>query len=85
MLAHESRVYKKLSGGGIAYKLIDIEGIPKLKWFGIEGNYNILIIQLLGPSLQDLLTISHSCFPHSTVVLLAIQMVLCGLIITQFS
>lgn len=33
-----------------------IEGIPKLFYFGTEGDYNVLVIELLGPNLEDLLS-----------------------------
>ncbi|RZC54161.1 hypothetical protein C5167_013017 [Papaver somniferum] len=29
-------------------------GIPNMRWFGVEMDYNILIMDLLGPSLEDL-------------------------------
>jgi hypothetical protein len=31
-----------------------VVGIPGVKWFGSEGDYNVLVIDLLGPSLEDL-------------------------------
>ncbi|GFQ08829.1 casein kinase i isoform delta-like [Phtheirospermum japonicum] len=38
-------MYKLLQGG---------TGIPNVRWFGVEGDYNVLVMDLLGPSLQDL-------------------------------
>lgn len=32
----------------------DIPGYPKVHWFGVEGDYNVMIMDLLGPSIQDL-------------------------------
>jgi hypothetical protein len=44
-------------------------------WFGSEGDYNILVIELLGPSLQDLFAYSNNSFSLKTVLLIAKQMV----------
>jgi hypothetical protein len=29
-------------------------GIPHIRWFGQERDYNVLVMDLLGPSLEDL-------------------------------
>lgn len=29
-----------------------IAGFPTVYWFGVEGDYNILIMSILGPNLQ---------------------------------
>ena len=47
-LFYESKLYMALQGG---------IGIPKIHWCGSQGNYNILIMDLLGPSLEDYLII----------------------------
>eukprot|EP01051_Picozoa_sp_SAG22_P004050 SAG22_NODE_208_length_15237_cov_22.602774_11_plen_265_part_00 len=44
-LLYESKLYRLLAGG---------IGIPNVRWFGVEGEFNILVMDLLGPSLEDL-------------------------------
>ena len=39
-----------------------IERIPKLIWVGIKGNYNILIMNILGSSLKNLMKLSQGKF-----------------------
>eukprot|EP00267_Zea_mays_P058017 XP_023158053.1 glycine cleavage system H protein 2, mitochondrial-like [Zea mays] len=29
-------------------------GIPHLKWFGVEGQYNVMVIDLLGPKVREM-------------------------------
>ena len=65
-LDYESRVYKYLSGG---------VGIPFIRWYGREGEYNAMVIDLLGPSLEDLFNYCHRTFSYKTVIMLALQMI----------
>lgn len=51
-------------------------GIPNIKWFGAEGDYNVLVMDLLGPSLEDLFGYCNRKFTLKTVLMLADQMVL---------
>lgn len=51
-----------------------IDGIPSVKWFGSEGDYNVLVIDLLGPSLEDLFNYCGKRFSLKTVLMLADQM-----------
>ncbi|GLC46182.1 Casein kinase 1-like protein 8 [Pleodorina starrii] len=65
-LLYESKLYKILQGG---------VGIPNLRWYGIEGEYNVMVIDLLGPSLEDLFNFCGRKFSVKTVLMLADQMI----------
>lgn len=49
-------------------------GIPNVYYFGQEGLHNILVIDLLGPSLEDLFDHCNRRFTIKTVVMVAKQM-----------
>ena len=42
--------------------LKEIERIPTCLYFGIQGNYSLLIMNLLGPSLKDLINYCKGSF-----------------------
>jgi len=65
-LQYESRLYRLLEGG---------VGIPQIKWFGVEGDYNVMVMELLGPSLEDLFNFCNRKFSVKTVLLLADQLI----------
>jgi serine/threonine protein kinase len=48
-------------------------GIANCHWFGSEGDFNIMAMDLLGPSLEDFLSYSKQ-FSVKTVLMLADQM-----------
>ena len=64
-LLTESKIYKSLSGG---------LGIPAIKWYGVEGDYNVLVMELLGKSIEDLFVSCQKKFTLKTVLMLADQM-----------
>ncbi|CAI0449359.1 unnamed protein product [Linum tenue] len=65
-LHYESKIYMILQGG---------TGIPELKWFGVEGDYNVMVIDLLGPSLEDLFNYCNRKFSLKTVLMLGDQLI----------
>lgn len=62
---YESKVYKIVSGH---------PGIPAVHWYGVEGDYNVMVLDLLGPSLEDLFNFCDRKFSLKTVLMLADQM-----------
>ena len=50
-------------------------GIPHIRWFGVERDYNVLVMDLLGPSLEDLFNFCSRRFTMKTVLMLADQMI----------
>ncbi|KAF8267066.1 casein kinase I [Lactarius quietus] len=61
-LEHECTVYRKISG------------IPHVCWFGTEGGSNVMVIDCLGQSLQELFVQCHFKFSVQTVRFLASQL-----------
>jgi serine/threonine protein kinase len=65
-LAHEWKLYSSLAGS---------PGVPQVYWFGTEGKYNALVMELLGSSLEDLFKRCDKRFSSKTVLMLADQMI----------
>lgn len=65
-LHDEFRIYRHLAG---------THGIPKVHWYGAQEECNVLCIDLLGPSLEDLFDSCGRRFSVKTVAMLARQMI----------
>ncbi|CAK9299250.1 unnamed protein product [Gordionus sp. m RMFG-2023] len=65
-LQYESKLYKLFQGG---------IGIPHIRWFGDERGFNLMVMDLLGPSLEDLFNFCSRRFTLKTVLMLADQMI----------
>ncbi|XP_037959889.1 casein kinase I-like isoform X2 [Teleopsis dalmanni] len=66
LLENEYNVYLQIRDG---------IGIPNIRYFGKEGKYNALVMDLLGPSLEGYFRFCESDFSIQTICLLADQMI----------
>jgi casein kinase I homolog HRR25 len=50
-------------------------GIPEVYWFGVEGDYKCLVMEICGKSLEDLFQYCGRKFTLKTCCMLADQMI----------
>jgi serine/threonine protein kinase len=67
-LLYEAKLYRIFSGG---------TGIPRLFWHATNDVHNVMVIELLGKSLEDLFVRCRRHFSLKTVLMLADQMMSC--------
>jgi len=54
---------------------LEAVGVPRVHWYGIEGDFNVMVIDQLGPSLEDLFQFAGRQFPVGAVCAIGMQMV----------
>jgi serine/threonine protein kinase len=67
LLKSEAEIYRYLYQEG--------KGIPKIYWSGVQDDYNILIIEMLGPNLENLFSICGHHFTLKTVLILTQEII----------
>lgn len=68
---------QQLAQEAITYRCLqDGVGIARLDYFGAVDNYNVLVLELLGPNLDDMFRLCRGRFSLKTVCMLAQEMLL---------
>jgi serine/threonine protein kinase len=59
------------------YRLLDgVVGVPKVHWFGKDGKYYVLVLDILGPSLNDVFKYCRKKFTLKTILMIADEMII---------
>ena len=74
-LEHNSVKYPQLLFEAKLLKSIPGTGIPVMHWFGIAGEYNAMVMDLLGQNLEDLYNYCAKNFTLKTILMIIIQMI----------
>ena len=81
-LQEEAKILNNLRVEGYYYVYIwsrinfNWQGFPKLQWYGIEAGFRIMIIELLGPNIEEIFSMLNKKFSTQTVINTAEQMVI---------
>lgn len=67
LLNFEGKLYR--------YLYQDKKGIPKIYWSGVQDDFNVLVIEMLGPNLENLFALCNRQFSLKTTIILAQEMI----------
>ena len=74
-LEHNSMKYPQLLFESRLLNSIKGIGIPKIYWAGISGEYNVMIMELLGSNLEELFQTCDKKFSLKTILMLSKQII----------
>ena len=74
-LNYEYKLYRYIHAKEDTHIHGKFNGIPKVYYYNPEGQFNVMIMELLGKSLEDLLQKCKGKFSARTVLMLAPQMI----------
>jgi serine/threonine protein kinase len=67
LLTSEASIYR--------YLYRENKGVPKIYWSGVQDDYNVMVIEMLGPNLENLLGLCGHHFTLKTVLGLAQEII----------
>ncbi|CDW90770.1 casein kinase i [Stylonychia lemnae] len=73
LLQYEAKLYKVFEGGGKIFIQILLVGLSTVHYFGVEGDYNVMVMDILGPSLENLFQFCERQFSYKTIMMMLIQ------------
>ena len=74
-LEHNTVKYPQLLFEAKLLKSIPGTGIPTMHWFGIAGEYNAMVMELLGQNLEDLFNYCTKNFTLKTILMITMQLI----------
>jgi len=73
----EYKIYKRYHSDYFHFPFDHEVQMPNIYYYGTDGDYRVLVMDLLGPSLAELFAFQNERFSLKTVCMLAIKMITC--------
>ncbi len=67
--------YPQLLSEARLLKSISMKGFPKMHWYGHSGDYNVMVLDILGQNLEDLFNFCGRNFTLKTILMIAMEIV----------
>jgi len=74
-LEHMSSKIPQLLFEAKLLKSLASHGFPEMIWYGVSGEYNTMVMNLLGQNLEDLFSLCSRSFSLKTVLMIGIEMI----------